>query len=344
MAGRSPWTDLLIKLLDEESLMNADSKRKQSISAIIPTLGRPELFRRCLESLSKQTMPVTEVVIVHCGNEDETETIAKDPRWAEVGMHVRYFHHDERNCARQRNFAIEQASYDNLLLIDDDIEVDPSWAEELFRPLWSDPNVAATIGNLVNQPMASPTPFWRIYRMLLHGRNKGFRPGLLVGAALPNGFPLTAKSPIRCEWIRGGASALRRDAFKTVGGFAHFFTGSSPGEDLDLGYRLSRTWKVYYVPTARCIHHQATSGREDAYQHQYLSMRSRFGILRVTMKKSRIAALAHVALWALVQCLSELASLRRGVLRSDLTDAWSGRWRGFLSCFHWVPEGVRPAL
>lgn len=323
--------------------MKLDSIGHQSISAIIATLGRPEFLRRCLESLSKQTIPVTEVVVVHCGKDSETETIIRDERWREAGMHVRYFHHLERNCARQRNFAIEQATHDNLLLIDDDIEVDPHWAEELFRPIWADPNVAATMGNLVNQPMASPTPFWRTYRILLHGRNKGLRPGLLVGAALPNGFPVTAQSPIPCEWIGGGASALRRDAFRIVGGFAPFFTGSSPGEDLDLGYRLSRTWKVFYVPTARCIHHQATSGREDTYQHQYLSIRSRFGILRVTMKKSRLAALAHVALWALVQCLSELAGLRRGVLRSDLTGAWSGRLRGFLSCLHWVPERVGSA-
>lgn len=323
--------------------MKAGTIDQPAITGIIATVGRPELLRRCLESLSKQSIPVTEVVVVHCGSDAETEIVTQDERWVEAGMNVRYFHHAERNCARQRNFAIEQASHNNLLLIDDDIEVEPNWAEELFKPIWADPAVAATMGSLVNQPMASPTLFWRIYRILLHGRTKGLRPGLLVGAALPNGFPVAARSPIPCEWIGGGASALRRDAFRAIGGFAPFFTGSSPGEDLDLGYRLSRTWKVYYVPSAKCIHHQATSGREDTYQHQYLSMRSRFGILRVTMKKSRLTALMHVGLWAIVQCLSELASLRRGVLRSDLIGAWSGRFRGFLSCLHWFPESVRSA-
>jgi len=329
--------------LDETKQMKVGLTDQPTITGIIATVGRPELLLRCLESLSKQTVPVAEVVVVHCGDDTATETITRDERWLDVGMNVRYFHHQERNCARQRNFAIEQATHNNLLLIDDDIEVEPTWAEELFKPIWADPDVAATMGRLVNQPMASPTLFWRIYRILLHGRNKGLRPGLLVGAALPNGFPITARSPIPCEWIGGGASALRRDAFQAIGGFAPFFTGSSPGEDLDLGYRLSRTWKVFYVPSAKCIHHQATSGREDTYLHQYLSMRSRFGILTVTMKKSRLAALAHVGLWALVQCLSELASLRHGVLRSDLTGAWSGRLRGFLSCVHWFPESVRSA-
>jgi GT2 family glycosyltransferase len=304
----------------------------QGVSAIIATVGRPELLRVCLESLAKQTVRVAEVVVVHCGGDTETLEVTKDPRWGEAGFEVRYFHHPERNCARQRNFAISQARYDNLLLIDDDVEVDSHWVEELFKPIWADPAVAATMGRLINQPMATPTFFWRLYRRLLHGKDKGFKPGKLVGAALPNGFPTAAEQPIPCEWIGGGASALRREAFESVGGFASFFTGSSPGEDLDLGYRLSRKWKVFYVPAAKCIHHQAPSGREQSDQQQYLSMRARFGILTITMGKNRYAALGHIGLWALVQFLSELASLRFGLFRPDLPRAWSGRLRGFLSC------------
>jgi GT2 family glycosyltransferase len=304
----------------------------QSISAIIATVGRPELLRLCLDSLAKQTVRVAEVVVVHCGDDAETFAVTQDACWLEAAMDVRYFHYQERNCAQQRNFAVERAKYENLLLIDDDVEVDPRWVEELFKPIWSDPEVGATMGNLINQPLARPTLFWRIYRMAMYGRGKGFEPGRLVGAALPNGFPTTAQTPIPCEWIGGGASALRREAFESVGGFAPFFSGSSPGEDLDLGYRLSRRWKVYYVPAARCIHHQAPSGREEPNRQQYLTMRSRFGILTITMGKNRYAALGHIGLWALVQFLSEVASLRRGLLRPDLPRAWAGRVQGFLSC------------
>lgn len=310
----------------------------QSISAVIPTVGRPALLRLCLESLAHQTVPVSEAIVVHCGDDAETSEVTQDQRWAEAGLDVRYFRYEERNCAQQRNFAVTQAKYDNLLLIDDDVEIEPDWAEELFKPIWSDPQLGATIGQLVNQPMATPTFFWRVYRVLLHGRSEGFAPGRLIGAALPNGFPTDADQPIACEWLRGGASALRREAFASVAGFADFFTGSSPGEDLDLGYRLSRSWKILYVPAAKCIHHQAPSGREETDRHQYLSMRSRFGILTLTMGKTRSAALAHIGLWALVQFLSELASLRRGFSRPDLPRAWSGRLRGFVSCLSFQPQ------
>jgi GT2 family glycosyltransferase len=283
---------------------------------------------------------VAEVVVVHCGDDTETKVVTSDERWANANLNVRYFHYPERNCAAQRNFAIERASYNNLLLIDDDVEADRLWVEELFKPIWSDPSVGATMGSLVNQPMSSPTLFWRIYRVLLHGKSEGMIPGRLVGAALPNGFPTSATNLIPCEWIAGGASAIRRDAFRSVGGFAPFFKGSSPGEDLDLGYRLSRTWKVFYVPSAKCVHHQSPSGREQTDQHQYLSMRSRFGILNSTMDKGRLKALAHIGLWAVVQGLSELAALRNGSIRSDLLRVWKGRTKGFMSCLTWDPERV----
>jgi GT2 family glycosyltransferase len=315
----------------------------EGISTIIATLGRPEMLKKCLESLLRQTVRVNEVLIVHCGDDAETQNVTLNTRFQEVGMSVRYFHYPDRNAARQRDFGISLALYDNLLLVDDDVELDSCWVEELFKPIWLDPRVGATMGNLVNQPMAAPTFLWRVYRRFLCRRGEGLIPGRLVGAALPNGFPAGANELIPCEWIGGGASALRREAYLSVGGFSSFFTGSSPGEDLDLGYRLSRKWKVYYVPKAHCVHHQAAGGREPVDRHQYLSMRSRFGILTTSMGKTRLSALGHVALWAIVQGLSELASLRRGVQRFDLAYAWWGRLRGFLSCLRWRPEGARSA-
>src|SRR6201988_55361 len=314
-------------------MTESETKQRAPISAIIATVGRPEALRLCLEGLSKQTIGISEVVVVHCGDDADTAAVVRDTCWRDTEIDIRYFHHAERNCAQQRNIAIQHAKYDNLLLVDDDVEVEPDWVAELFKPIGGDRQVAATVGRLINQPLASPALFWRIYRTVLHGRSRGFEPGRLIGAALPNGFPATATDPIPCEWIGGGASAMRREAFESVGGFASFFIGSSPCEDLDLGYRLRRKWKVYYVPSARCIHHQSPDGRETSDRHQYLSMRSRFGVLTITMGKSRYRALAHIGLCGLVQFFSELASLRRGIKRPDLPRAWAGRLRGFFSCF-----------
>jgi GT2 family glycosyltransferase len=309
----------------------------EPISVIIPTLGRPDALRLCLDTLGKQTLQSREVLIVHCGDDEDTPALARAPQWSAQGLQVRYYQFPERNAARQRDFAIRRASYDNLLLLDDDLEMEPEWTAELFGTIWADGKVAAAMGRLVNQPMPEPTLLWRIYRILLHGPREGLAPGRLVGAALPNGFPLDAVDPMPCEWIGGGCTAMRREAYLEVGGFASFFTGSSPGEDLDLGYRLSRSWKVCYVPAARCIHHQAKANRENTGYHQFLSMRSRFGILHKSMDKSRLVSFFHISAWFLVQNLSELAALRRGGIRPDLPSAWYGRFKGLLSCISWEP-------
>jgi GT2 family glycosyltransferase len=305
------------------------------ISAIIPTVGRPDKLRACLDSIARQSQPVAEVLVVHCGDDAETADVVGDPRWAAAGIRCHYFAYPERHAAAQRNFAIQRAAHDNLLLLDDDVELEPGWVAALFEPIWADPAVGATMGRLVNQPIARPTTWWRIYRHLVAG-SAGLAPGRLIGAAMPNGFPVSAVQPMPTEWIGGGVSAIRRRAFVSVGGFAPYFNGSSPGEDLDLGFRLSRHWKVLYVPAARCVHHEDRRGRGRDEDYQYQSIRSRYAIRLRAFGSSRAAALAHVMIWLVFQAVSELAAVRHGRLRG-LGKVWTARLRAVKSCVRWIP-------
>lgn len=294
------------------------------------------MLRLCLASLLRQTVAVNEVIVVHCGSDSDTEAVTQDPAWRRSGLDCRYVRHSECNAARQRNFAVARAAHDNLLLLDDDVELEREWVEELFKPIWNDLSVGATMGRLINQPMDRPTLIWRLYRRLLAGEQNAFTPGHLVGAVVPNGFPLTASRHIATEWIGGGVTAARRAAFESIGGFAPYFSGSSPGEDMDFGYRLSRHWKVLYVPTARGVHHRDTAGRADPATYEFQSIRSRYAILVRAFEKSPAMALAHIFWWALFQSVSEIAALRRGRVGS-LPAVWWGRLRGITSCLGWSP-------
>ncbi len=315
------------------------------ISGVIPTVGRAGMLRLCLASVIRQTVPIAEVLVVHCGSDPDTQAVCLEPRWRDAGVDVRYFAFAERNAAAQRNFAIDHAKYDNLLLLDDDVELEAEWAASLFEPIWSDAAVGATMGRLVNQPIPPPTAWWRAYRRLVAGRQVAFEPGRLLGAAMPNGFPTSADRPMPSEWLGGGVSALRRAAFRSVGGFAPYFSGSSPGEDLDLGYRLSRRWRVLYVPAARCVHHEDPKGRSRSHEYQFQSMRARYAIVIRAFGASRARALAHVMLWMAFQGVSEMAALRKG-WNAAFLPAWWGRFRGVVSCLTWMPPANRtePAL
>ena len=312
------------------------SERSRAISGIIPTVGRPEALRLCLTSVLRQTVPVSEVIVVHCGADAETRRVTEERTWRDGGLDCRYLHVPSCNAAAQRNVAIAAAKCENLLLMDDDVELNPDWAAELFLPIWNDARVGATMGQVVGQQWPTPTPIWRLYRRLLPGVRDTSTPGRLLPAIVANGFPRDAVAPVPAEWLGGGLAAVRRQAFESVGGFAGYFAGPSPFEDFDLGYRLSRHWQVLYVPTALCRHHQVPAGRIATAEYQFQSIRSRFAIMVRAMGKSRFAAIAHILYWMVFQTCAEVAALRRKVGPTLLIALW-GRMRGIASCLSWQP-------
>jgi GT2 family glycosyltransferase len=316
-----------------------DTRLRQDICAVIPTLGRPEALDACLQSLAAQTIVPGAVMVVHSGDDAATREVCES--WRSRRLNVAYFHSAHRGAALQRDFAIRHSAQPLILMCEDDVEFDRGWLDALVDVIESDPRAGAAMGRIVNQPFTSPRGVWRLYRRLVASRARASQPGAVIGALVANGFPLDAAEPMPTEWLGGGITLLRREAYLSVGGFAPHFRGSSPGEDVDLGYRMSRTAAVFYVPAARCVHHQLASGRERIGQHQFLSMRSRFAFCRASAGMSVAVAFAQIALWAAFQTLSELGQLRRGRLRPDFVEACWGRVRGAWSCVGWDPASER---
>lgn len=315
----------------------------KGLSAIIPTVGRPDYLRKCLESLITQKVKIDEVIIIDASFDNVTHVLVADSFWEQKGLKCKYFKYGERNAAAQRNFGVSQSIGEWLLFMDDDVELDSTWSQELLRPMLEDINVAATRGAIINQPFPKPSPLWRAYHRLVVGRSVEQAQGKVVGAVLANGFMPLPNNPVEIEWIGGGVSAVRRSAFAEVGGFAPYFTGPSPGEDIDLGYRLSRKWKVLYVPAAVLYHHEAASGRVPLSKHQYHSMRSRYAILRRAMGYGYWGALYHIVMWAIFQSISELFASRKQLSLTFLA-AWWGRLLGFASCVFWNPPTTSPII
>lgn len=309
------------------------------IAVVIPTIGRADALELTLNTLALQTRRPAEVFVVHSGSDHETRALCERD-WRARGLTVRYHAYPFKSAALQRDFAVRRTALPLILLSDDDMEFEPDFVERLFDVLWGDPQIAATMGKISNQIFGEPTPLWRLYRRLVAGR-RAKSPGAVIGALVHNGFPTDGHDPARTEWFAGGTTLLRKSAYLSVGGFAPYFRGSSPGEDIDLGYRLSRRWKVFYVPAARSLHHQSPLGREDIGRHQYLSMRSRYAFCRASAGIGAMRSLGHIALWAFFQTASEVVQLRHGRLRGDFLAACWGRVRGLWSCVGWDPATER---
>jgi glycosyltransferase involved in cell wall biosynthesis len=78
------------------------------ISVVVPTRDRPELLKRCLAALEKQTVPV-EIVVVE-------DSEGRGPAWA-------------------RNEGVRRARGEIICFTDDDCAPSPGWAEALAKPI-----------------------------------------------------------------------------------------------------------------------------------------------------------------------------------------------------------------
>ena len=303
---------------------------------VIATVGRADALAGCLDSLALQSHRPAEIIVVHSGADADTRALCEHD-WPSRGLTVHYQPYPQKSAALQRDFAARRTAQPLILFSDDDVEFEADFIERLFDVLSSDAAIGAAMGRVVNHAMGEPTPLWRFYRRLVVGGNRANLPGGVVGAMMPNGFPSGVSDPIRAEWLGGGTTLLRKTAYLSVNGFAPYFRGSSPGEDIDLGFRISRKWQVFYVPLARCLHHQSQAGREGVGRYQFLTVRSRYAFCRASAGMSATLSWAHLAAWGIFQTASELGQLRRGRLPAGFWSAVGGRLRGVWSCVGWDP-------
>jgi glycosyltransferase involved in cell wall biosynthesis len=85
-------------------------EERPQISVVVPTRDRPELLKRCLAALEKQTVPIQIVVV--------EDSKGRGPAWA-------------------RNQGVRQAQGQIICFTDDDCAPFPNWAESLANPILS---------------------------------------------------------------------------------------------------------------------------------------------------------------------------------------------------------------
>lgn len=95
-------------------------RKKPSVSAIIPTFERPEILQRALESVSNQTHPKIEVIVVETPSSVQAEK-SDLKRVAEYPLiHIKSG--PDVGASEARNIGIEHSSGDYIAFLDDDDE------------------------------------------------------------------------------------------------------------------------------------------------------------------------------------------------------------------------------
>jgi len=208
-----------------------------SIDVVIPTWNKRDLLERCLESLEGQTVE-HRVIVVDNGSEDDTAELVRDrfPSARLVELERNY------GFAGGVNRGVEQGDGRFVVLVNNDVECDPPFLEQLVAP-FEDERVGMVAGLLLRP-----------------GRETIDGYGLECDATLA-AYPRFADAPYSATHVHddgllgpsGGAAAYRRDAYVAAGGldegtFAYM-------EDVDLALRLRDSgWIAAGAPGATGIH------------------------------------------------------------------------------------------
>ncbi|HXE65186.1 MAG TPA: glycosyltransferase family 2 protein [Bryobacteraceae bacterium] len=97
----------------------------ETVSAIIPTWNRAALIESLLTNLAEQTRPPDEVIVVDNGSRDETLAVAR-----KLGAEVIAFP-ENRGFAVAVNAGIQRSSSDWVLILNNDVRLEPDWIERL---------------------------------------------------------------------------------------------------------------------------------------------------------------------------------------------------------------------
>ena len=280
------------------------------VSVVVPTVGRAEPLRSCLESLATCTPPAAEIVVVDQSGDPAVRELVD----AFASSGARLVRCEGRGVSKGRNLGIREATHETVLVTDDDCTVAEDWVATAVSLMAAEPHGIVTGRVLpVGDPRAVPsskddeTP-------------RDFTGEIHIGALFPNNM------------------ALHRSSVLAEGGFDERFGPAEAAEDNEFCYRWLRAGRsLRYEPSLVVWHHDWRSPRElerlyVAYargQGFFYAKHLRRGDVRMLRLIARdlywgargvaAAGLKRRARWT---------DPRRGILRGLPVGLWRG-WRAY---------------
>lgn len=199
-----------------------------SVSVVICAYNEEAHIGRLLRSLTRQTLPPLDVILVDDGSTDRTASIGRH----EAAHVVRRRH---RGPAVGRNIGALHARGEIVVFLDGDMDCAPEFLECLTAPI----KERECVGTFTREIyVANQHNRWALAYAVIRQ--------LRGGRLLPQDFP--------DEW--DNFRAVKRDAFLRVGGYDNV----GYGEDRTLANKLGATAVV--APGAVCFHHNPDSPSE----------------------------------------------------------------------------------
>jgi GT2 family glycosyltransferase len=230
-----------------------------AVSAIIPTKNRPDELLLVVRSLLRQSITPCQIVVIDQSDTDEGRALverelASAPESIRRWIVLDYIADTSiSGLAVARNRAMQIAKGTVWLFLDDDVELEENFVEELLTVYSAHPEAGGVSGVITNY--RPPNWLFRLWSSI-------FVRGPFHDERQPiywNCDRLLNKEPIPVSKFGGGLMSFRADLIRPLR-FDSNLSGVSLAEDVEFCSRLPKT-RLLITPRARLVHKRNPVGR-----------------------------------------------------------------------------------
>lgn len=226
-------------------------------SFIIPVYNRPNEVDELLESLCQQSYKDFEVVVVEDGSSIPCQDVAE--RYAQR-LSVRYFVKPNSGPGQTRNYGVERAEGEYVLILDSDVVLPPSYLRDVDISLETNPCDA------FGGPDCAHKDFTPMQKAINYAMTSFFTTGGIRGG----------KKKMDKFYPRSFNMGVRRDVYLAL----HGFSKMRFGEDIDFSTRIFEGgYRCRLIPEAWVWHKRRTDLKK-FFKQVYNS-----GIARINLTK-----------------------------------------------------------
>jgi GT2 family glycosyltransferase len=301
------------------------------VSAVVCTHARPLQLRRALQSLTDQSLPPAEVLVVDNAPPDEsTWTLVKNEY-----PDVRYIREPRQGLNFARTRALHEATQEIVAFLDDDAVAHQDWTRSVRTAFVETPSAGVCTGRV--EPLGLGTEGEQLFE-----ENGGFSRGLeRIRLPADSRRALHGRRAPLIAWAvsvgSGNNFAVRRHVALQLGGFDEALDMGAAlpgGGDHDMLWRvLQAGYDVVYEPAALAWHEHRASRRgvtDQIIGHQRAVVAFLAKHVVRTGGRARLPLVTFLA-WRLIKPGVRL--IRRGLGRDPLPASalllmWWNCWRG----------------
>lgn len=241
-------------------------------SIIVPVYNRPDEVDELLDSLTRQTFNDFEVIIVEDGSAVPCKTVCD--KYAER-LAIRYFLKPNSGPGQSRNYGVERATGDYVLILDSDVVVPEGYLQAVDDELRREPCEA------FGGPDRAADTFTPTQKAISYSMTSFFTTGGIRGG----------KKKLDKFYPRSFNMGVRRDVYNKLGGFSKMRFG----EDIDFSIRIFKAGcRCRLFPGAWVYHKRRTDFRK--FWRQVFNS----GIARINLYKKYPESLKLVHLLPMV--------------------------------------------